>query len=70
MCDLPEPEERIPKTIRMRDDVYHLARVASVRIRKNMCQWIEEAILAKVEQEAPHLVREIMEPDSHSARDA
>lgn len=37
------------KTIRMNEEVYHEARVAAVMDRKPVGQWIEEAIMEKVE---------------------
>ena len=44
---------RTAKTIRMRPDVYHRARVAAVVAQKSLGQWIEEAIVEKVERDAP-----------------
>ena len=45
---------RAAKTIRMREDVYHQAKVAAVVSRKSVGQWIEEAVLEKVRREAAH----------------
>ena len=36
----------------MKEEVYHLARVASVISRKSLGQWIEEAITEKFSMEA------------------
>ncbi len=44
--------KRLAKTIRMREDVYHQAKVAAVISQKSLGQWIEEAILEKVDREA------------------
>ena len=44
--------ERAAKTIRMREDVYHQAKVAAVVSRKSVGQWIEEAVMEKVHREA------------------
>ena len=43
---------RTAKTIRMRADVYHRARVAAVVAQKSLGQWVEEAIVEKVERDA------------------
>ena len=40
--------ERIAKTIRMKEEVYHQARVAAVTCRVSVGQWLEEAILEKL----------------------
>ena len=54
---MQERRERVPKTIRMRESVHHLARTAAVMSRRTSGQWIEEAILEKVEREAPQLLQ-------------
>jgi len=43
---------RIAKTIRMREETYHRARVAAVISRKTLGQWIEEAVEEKVQRES------------------
>jgi len=40
--------ERVAKTIRMKEDIYHQARVAAVVARKSVGQWIEEAVAEKI----------------------
>ncbi len=45
---------RAAKTIRMREDIYHQAKVAAVVSRKSVGQWIEEAVAEKVRREAAH----------------
>jgi hypothetical protein len=45
--------QRIAKTIRMREEAYHQARVASVIAKKSLGQWIEEAIFEKLNREQP-----------------
>ncbi len=45
---------RAAKTIRMRDEIYHQAKVAAVVSRKSVGQWIEEAVAEKVRREAMH----------------
>ena len=48
---------RAAKAIRMKEEVYHEARVAAVVSRKSLGQWIEEAIAEKLQREAvPSLV--------------
>ena len=47
--------ERTAKTIRMRDSLYYQARVAAVTSRKSLGQWLEEAIVEKMDRE-PHVV--------------
>jgi len=39
---------RTAKTIRMKQDVYHQARVAAVISRKSLAEWLEEAISEKL----------------------
>ena len=43
--------QRIAKTIRMREEVYHQARVAAVTAKKSLGQWIEEAVFEKLDRE-------------------
>ena len=43
--------KRISKTIRIRDDVFHQARVSAVSSRKSLGLWLEEAILEKAHRE-------------------
>ena len=43
--------QRTAKTIRMNEDVYHQARVASVTSKKSLGQWLEEAITEKLSRE-------------------
>jgi predicted HicB family RNase H-like nuclease len=45
--------QRIAKTIRMREEVYHQARVAAVTSKKSLGQWIEEAVFEKLNREQP-----------------
>ena len=49
--------QRIAKTIRIGEDAYHQARVASVTAKKSLGQWLEEAIQEKLGQEQPSSVR-------------
>ena len=44
-------DERTIKSIRVKDLVYHRAKVAAVISRKSLGQWIEEAIMEKHERE-------------------
>jgi hypothetical protein len=43
--------DRKPKTIRLDDRIYHQARVAAVTDRKNMGEWMEEAIREKLRRD-------------------
>jgi len=43
--------ERTAKTIRMKQDVYHQARVAAVISRKSLAEWLEEAIWEKLDRD-------------------
>ncbi len=54
ILDMPDRFRRVAKTIRMRADVYHQARVAAVISGKSVGQWIEEAVLEKEHREAVH----------------
>jgi predicted HicB family RNase H-like nuclease len=42
---------RIAKTIQMREEAYHQARVAAVTARKSLGQWIEEAVFEKLDRD-------------------
>jgi len=44
-------EVKTPRNIRIRPTVLHQARVAAVTQKKSMGQWLEEAILEKIERE-------------------
>ncbi len=48
MSDGPQ---RTAKTIRIKEEAYHQARVAAVTSKKSLGQWLEEAIAEKVESE-------------------
>ena len=52
--DMSDRNDRAAKTIRMREDIYHRAKVAAVVSRKSVGQWIEEAVVEKVRREAAH----------------
>ena len=54
---------REAKSIRMKESIYHQARVAAVKARKSLAQWIEEAILAKIRRES---VEQSTKPDGRS----
>ena len=43
--------DREAKSIRMKEAIYHEARVAAVVARKSLGQWIEEAVLDKLRKE-------------------
>ena len=43
--------ERKAKTIRMKHEVHHQARVAAVMSRKTLAEWLEEAIREKLDRE-------------------
>jgi len=44
--------------------MHHLARMAAVMSRRNLGEWLEEAILEKVEREAPQLLQGLIsEPE-------
>ena len=59
---MSDRNDRAAKTIRMREDIYHQAKVAAVVSRKSVGQWIEEAVAEKVRREAAHpLVEEAAE---------
>jgi hypothetical protein len=58
---MPQDTERRAKTIRMKEDAYHRARVAAVTSRKSLGQWLEEAIAEKLEREH----RPVTGPNSH-----
>ena len=48
---MKEKSKKVSKTIRIKEDVYHQARVASVASRMTIGQWLEEAILEKLREE-------------------
>ena len=50
--DMSDRNDRAAKTIRMREDIYHQAKVAAVVSRKSVGQWIEEAVTEKVRRDA------------------
>ncbi len=52
---------RAAKTIRMREDIYHQAKVAAVVSRKSVGPWIEEAVAEKVRREAMHPLLEAID---------
>lgn len=54
--DMNDETKRTTKTIRMNEEAYHQARIASVSSKKSLGQWLEEAISAKLhcEQHSPH----------------
>jgi hypothetical protein len=49
--DMQNGPQRIAKTIRMREEAYHQARVAAVTAKKSLGEWIEEAVFEKLERE-------------------
>ena len=57
MYDMNSDAQRTAKTIRMNEEAYHQARVASVSAKKSLGQWLEEAIREKLhrEQKASHV---------------
>ena len=57
---------RAAKTIRMREDIYHQAKVAAVVSRKSVGQWIEEAVAEKVRREAMHPLLEAIDTEDPS----
>ncbi len=50
--DMKDMSRRIGKSIRMKEDIYHQARVAAVMSRKSLGQWIEKAVTEKLQREA------------------
>ncbi|MCH8186684.1 MAG: hypothetical protein IH862_11345 [Chloroflexi bacterium] len=57
---------RAAKTIRMREDIYHQAKVAAVVSRKSVGQWIEEAVAEKVRREAKYPLLEAIDSENPS----
>ena len=53
MYDMTDGSQRTAKTIRIREEAYHLARVAAVTSKKSLGQWLEEAIVQKIGSEEP-----------------
>ena len=49
----PKTGRKPNSSVRVDLDVLHQARVAAVTQRKTLGQWLEEAILEKVEREKP-----------------
>jgi len=47
-------EAKTPRNIRIRPSVLHQARVAAVIQKKTLGQWLEEAIVEKIEREQKH----------------
>ena len=50
--------DRKPKTIRLDDRIYHQARVAAVTARKNMGEWMEEAIQEKLRRDSQEVIED------------
>jgi len=48
---MPNKLQRTAKTIRMNEEAYHQARVASVSSKKSLGQWLEEATAEKLQRE-------------------
>ena len=59
--------DRTMKTIRMNEDAYYQARVASVMARKSLGEWLEEAIREKLDRESQALHHQ-NEPQSKRSR--
>jgi predicted HicB family RNase H-like nuclease len=51
MNDMQNEIQRTAKTIRMNEEAYHHARVASVSCKKSLGQWLEEAISEKLQRD-------------------
>ena len=47
-------EAKTPRNIRIRPSVLHQARVAAVIQKKTLGQWLEDAIIEKIEREQKH----------------
>ena len=47
--------ERVIKSIRLKDEVHHRARVAAITARQTLGQWIEEAIDEKLNRASEEL---------------
>ena len=60
--------QRTAKTIRIKGYVYHLARVAAVMSSNSLGQWLEGAILEKLDRE-PHLTRQDVGVQHQISRD-
>ena len=45
---MSDESPRTAKTIRIKEDAYHQARVAAVTSKKSLGQWLEEAISEKL----------------------
>jgi len=48
---MSEKEPRPTTSVRVRLDILHQARVAAVTQKKTLGQWLEEAIVEKIERE-------------------
>jgi len=48
---MENPPHRTAKSIRMDEESYYAARVASVSTKKTLGEWLEEAIKEKIERE-------------------
>ena len=57
---------RAAKTIRMREEIYHQAKVAAVVSPKSVGQWIEEAVAEKVRRDATHPLLEAIDMEDPS----
>ena len=62
MQDAPQ---RQAKTIRINDRVYHRARIAAVTSRSSLGQWLEGAIMEKLQRESGSSPQE----EAHDAQD-
>jgi len=47
-------EAKTPRNIRIRPSVLHQARIAAVIQKKTLGQWLEDAIIEKLEKEQDH----------------
>ena len=47
--------ERVIKSIRLKDEVHHRARVAAITARQTLGEWIEEAINEKLNRASEEL---------------
>ena len=50
-CPEMDGEAKRPRNIRIRPSVLHQARIAAVIQKKTMGQWLEEAIIEKINRE-------------------
>ncbi len=56
--------QRTAKTIRINEDAYHQARIAAVMSKKNIGQWLEEAISEKLAREGTVPSTAVRPPDA------